>query len=55
MIAALKDLQKNVEVRLELFEHQSTMLRARYNLCIDKGFTDTQALFLCTQDWGHAI
>lgn len=55
MIEGLRNLQKNAEVRMEMFEHQSTMLRARYNMCMDKGFTDAQSLFLCYQDWSHAI
>lgn len=55
LLQALKLLEKSADARMELLNHQSNILRAKFNLCIDKGFDERQALFLCTQDWGHAL
>ena len=55
MIKVLKQLQSNFETRIEVFDHQTVVLRVRYNLLIDRGFTDAQALYLCTQDWTNAL
>lgn len=55
IIEALKALTANMEARTEMLDHQSRVLRIRYLALIDKGFTEAQASYLCTQDWSNAL
>lgn len=55
IIEIVRKLSTNMEARVELLNHQTVVIRARYNLLVDKGFTEGQALLLCTQDWSNAI
>lgn len=48
-------LGANFEARMELMDHQTRILWARYTLLMDKGFTADQAVVLCTEDWGNAL
>jgi hypothetical protein len=55
IIEIVRKLSSNMAARAELLNHQTVVIRARYNLLVDKGFTEEQALYLCTQDWGSAL
>jgi hypothetical protein len=55
IIQALKHFQGTMDARYELFEHQSRILRMRYLMRIDRGFTAEQALYLCDKDWSNAV
>ena len=43
------------DTRLEFINHQTVVMRARYNLLMDKGFSEPQALYLCTLDWSNVV
>jgi hypothetical protein len=55
LIAILKLLQSNLPARFETMDHQTVVMRARYAMLMDKGFTEHQAIHLCVQDWGNCI
>ena len=55
ILSIVGKLGANFEARMELMDHQTRILWARYTLLMDKGFTADQALVLCTEDWGNAL
>lgn len=55
LIEALKSLNALLPAKMELFDHQTTILWSKYCMCRDKGFTEQQAMFLCTQNWDNAL
>lgn len=55
LIEALKVLHTMLPAKMELFEHQTSILWSKYCMCRDKGFTEQQAIFLCTQNWDNAL
>lgn len=55
IIEALKHLQGTMDARYEMLEHQSRVLRIRYNMLVERGFTAEQALYLCDKDWSNAL
>ena len=55
IIEIVRKLSSNMAARAELLNHQTVVIRARYNLLVDKGFTEEQAVYLCTHDWGSAL
>lgn len=55
LLGALKEADKNFQARYEFWHHQTRILRARYNLLLEQGFTEAQALHLITQDWNHCV
>jgi hypothetical protein len=50
-IQMLKNLEATWMVRIEVFQYQSRMLRTKYTLCLEQGFTEAQALALCPLEW----
>jgi hypothetical protein len=55
VINIVKNLSANFEARAEFFNHQTVVIRTRYALLLDKGFTDVQALELCTRNWENCL
>lgn len=49
--SALKSFNENWLMHLEIVEYQSKMIKARYDAAIAQGFTEAQALQICTQPW----
>lgn len=46
---AVRSLRENMPAMLEYSVLHAAILRARYETLLDKGFTEAQALHLCTQ------
>jgi hypothetical protein len=51
LFAALKNIKDNWPATLELIALQAMSLKAKYDEALTQGFTEAQALELCTKRW----
>lgn len=51
LFAAIKQLKTNWPATLELIAHQALSCKAKYDEALAQGFTEAQALELCTKRW----
>lgn len=51
LLGAVKEMTEGFPARAELIAFQGGILRVKYDSALAQGFTQEQALALCTQSW----
>jgi hypothetical protein len=52
LLQLVQALETGWQSRRELLLYQSKVLKAKYEHCVEQGFSEQQALALCIQEWG---
>jgi hypothetical protein len=48
---SIQTIRDNFLMTMEVHEVQARAIRSKYENAIAQGFTEAQAMFLCTQEW----
>jgi hypothetical protein len=51
LACAIKSLKDNFLIQSEIIDHKALVCKTKYDAAINKGFTEAQALELCTKEW----
>jgi hypothetical protein len=51
VLAGIKNVYDSWMVQLEIYEYKSKICKAKYDAAIAQGFTEEQALEICTKEW----
>lgn len=51
LLALIKNVNKDWDTLVELSDHQARIIKQKYESALAAGFTEVQALQVCTQLW----
>lgn len=51
LLGIIKSLQANWPAQSEILAHKALVCKTKFDEAVAKGFTEAQALEICTKDW----